>query len=93
MPTIAIVGAGHQLGLALAGTYGTHGYDVALIARNRAKLEDLAGELAEEGITAAAFPADVLDRTALTQALTDAATHSAASTSWNTPRSAASRLS
>ncbi|MEU0384789.1 SDR family NAD(P)-dependent oxidoreductase [Streptomyces chartreusis] len=75
MPTIAIVGAGPQLGLAVARTYGTHGYDVALIARNRAKLADLAGELAAEGITAAAFPADVLDRPALTQALKDAATH------------------
>ncbi|MET8406059.1 SDR family NAD(P)-dependent oxidoreductase [Streptomyces sp900116325] len=75
MPTIAIVGAGPQLGLAIARTYGTHGYDVALIARNRAKLEGLAEELATEGITAAAFPADVLDRTALTQALQDAAAH------------------
>ncbi|WP_030934576.1 SDR family NAD(P)-dependent oxidoreductase [Streptomyces sp. NRRL B-24720] len=75
MPTIAIVGAGPQLGLAIARTYGTHGYDVALIARNRAKLEGLAEELATEGITAAAFPAGVLDRTALTQALQDAAAH------------------
>ncbi|GAV37383.1 SDR family NAD(P)-dependent oxidoreductase [Streptomyces acidiscabies] len=75
MPTIAIVGAGPQLGLAIARTYGTHGYDVALIARDRAKLEDLAGELAAEGITAAAFPADVLDRAALAQALKDAASH------------------
>ncbi|MET7322808.1 SDR family NAD(P)-dependent oxidoreductase [Streptomyces sp. NPDC005549] len=75
MSTIAIVGAGPQLGLAIARTYGTHGYDVALIARNRAKLEDLAGELAAEGITAAAFPVDVLDRPALAQALKDAGTH------------------
>ncbi|WP_046506795.1 SDR family NAD(P)-dependent oxidoreductase [Streptomyces odonnellii] len=75
MPTIAIVGAGPQLGLAIARTYGTHGYDVALIARNRAKLEGLAGELAAEGFTAAAFPADVLDRAALTQALQDATAH------------------
>ncbi|MFF8873356.1 SDR family NAD(P)-dependent oxidoreductase [Streptomyces massasporeus] len=75
MPTIAIVGAGPQLGLAIARTYGTHGYGVALIARNQAKLEDLAGELAAAGISAAAFPADVLDRAALTQALKDAAAH------------------
>ncbi|UGQ11293.1 SDR family NAD(P)-dependent oxidoreductase [Yinghuangia sp. ASG 101] len=75
MPTIAIVGAGPQLGRAIARTYGSHGYDVALIARNRARLEDLAGELAAEGTSAAAFPADVLDRTALTQALKDAASH------------------
>ncbi|MCW8103519.1 SDR family NAD(P)-dependent oxidoreductase [Streptomyces tauricus] len=73
MPTIAIVGAGPQLGLAIARTFGTHGYDVALIARSGAKLEGLVGELAADGITAAAFPADVLDRDALTQALKDAA--------------------
>lgn len=73
MPTIAIVGAGPQLGLAIARTFGTRGYDVALIARNLAKLENLAGELAADGITAAAFPADVLDRDALTQSLKDAA--------------------
>ncbi|MFG2557250.1 SDR family NAD(P)-dependent oxidoreductase [Streptomyces sp. NPDC048581] len=75
MPTIVIVGAGPQLGLAIARSFGTHGYDVALIARNRAKLEGLASELVAEGITAAAFPADVLDRDALTQALQDAAAH------------------
>ncbi|MDT9700938.1 SDR family NAD(P)-dependent oxidoreductase [Streptomyces sp. P17] len=75
MPTIAIVGAGPQLGLAIARTFGTHGYDVAVIARNPAKLEDLAGKLAADGITAAPFPADVLDREALTRALQDAAAH------------------
>jgi len=75
VPTIAIVGAGPGMGLAIARTFGTHGFDVALIARNRAKLDDLAGKLAADGITAAAFPADVLDRDSLTQALKDAATH------------------
>ncbi|MEU5263068.1 SDR family NAD(P)-dependent oxidoreductase [Amycolatopsis sp. NPDC021455] len=73
MPTIAIVGAGPGLGLAVARTFGSNGFDVALVARNRAKLDDLAGKLAAEGITAAAFPADVLDPEALTRALGDAA--------------------
>jgi NADP-dependent 3-hydroxy acid dehydrogenase YdfG len=75
VPTIAIVGAGPGMGLAIARTFGSHGFDVALVARNRAKLDELAGQLAAEGITAAAFPADVLNRDALTQALKDAATH------------------
>ncbi|MCQ9131171.1 SDR family NAD(P)-dependent oxidoreductase [Streptomyces hilarionis] len=75
MSTIAIVGAGPQLGLAIARTFGSQGYDVALIARDRAKLEGLAAQLAAEGVSAAAFPADVLDRSALTQALKDAAAH------------------
>src|SRR5437764_958478 len=72
--SIAIVGAGPQLGLAIARTFGSQGFDVALISRNREKLDGLVGTLTAEGITAAAFPADVLDRDALTQALKDAAT-------------------
>lgn len=75
MTSIAIVGAGPHLGLAIARTFGSHGFDVALISRNRTRLHDLVGTLAAEDITAAAFPADVLDREALTQALKRAATH------------------
>ncbi len=75
MTSIAIVGAGPQLGLAIARTFGSHGFDVALVARNRDKLDQLVGTLTAEGIPAAAFPADVLDRDALTQALKDAAAH------------------
>ncbi|MFJ9479283.1 short-chain dehydrogenase, partial [Streptomyces mirabilis] len=37
MTSIAIVGAGPQLGLAIARTFGSQGYDVALISRNRTK--------------------------------------------------------
>lgn len=74
MPTIAIVGAGPGMGLAIARVFGSRGFDVALVARNRDKLHDLAGRLDAEGITAAGFAADVLDSDALTQALKDAAT-------------------
>jgi NAD(P)-dependent dehydrogenase (short-subunit alcohol dehydrogenase family) len=73
--TFPIVGAGPGMGLAIARTFGTRGFDVALIARNRAKLDDLVAQLGADGISAAAFPADVLDRDALTQALKDAAAH------------------
>lgn len=73
MPTIAIVGAGPGMGLAIARTFGSRGFDVALVARNQAKLDDLAGTLEAEGITAAGFAADVRDPEALTQALKDAA--------------------
>ncbi|MPY48834.1 SDR family NAD(P)-dependent oxidoreductase [Streptomyces acidicola] len=75
MPSIAIVGAGPQLGLAIARTFGSQGFDVALISRNRTKLYGLVGRLTAEGVTAAAFPADVLDHGTLTQALESAATH------------------
>ncbi|MBE8475555.1 SDR family NAD(P)-dependent oxidoreductase [Streptomyces justiciae] len=73
MTSIAIVGAGPQLGLAIARTFGSQGFDVALISRNREKLDTLVGKLTAEGIAAAAFPADVLDRDALGQALQEAA--------------------
>ncbi|MYT72462.1 MULTISPECIES: SDR family oxidoreductase [unclassified Streptomyces] len=74
MPTIAIVGAGPGMGLAIARTFGSRGFDVALIARNRDRLDALVGRLEADGITAAGFCADVLDHEALTQALKDAAT-------------------
>ncbi|MEV4364898.1 SDR family NAD(P)-dependent oxidoreductase [Nonomuraea sp. NPDC049625] len=73
MPTIAIVGAGPGMGLAIARTFGSRGFDVALIARTKEKLEALIGRLGQEGITAAAFPADVLDRPSLSAALDAAA--------------------
>lgn len=69
MPTLAIVGAGPGMGLAIARTFGARGFDVALLARTPEKLEDLVALLGKEGITAAAFPADVLDRPSLTAAL------------------------
>ncbi len=69
MPTLAIVGAGPGMGLAIARTFGSRGFDVALIARNKEKLEALADQLGQEGIKAAGFPADILDRASLTAAL------------------------
>lgn len=72
-PTIAIVGAGPGMGAAIARTFGAHGFQVALIARNRGRLDGLVTDLAREGITAAAFPADILDQDALRGALGAAA--------------------
>jgi NAD(P)-dependent dehydrogenase (short-subunit alcohol dehydrogenase family) len=69
VPTLAIVGAGPGMGLAIARTFGSRGFDVALIARTKEKLETLVSQLGQEGITAAAFPADVLDRASLRDAL------------------------
>ncbi|XRQ08980.1 SDR family NAD(P)-dependent oxidoreductase [Actinomadura welshii] len=69
MPTLAIIGAGPGMGLAIARTFGSRGFDIALIARTKDKLETLVDRLGREGVTAAAFPADVLDRASLTGAL------------------------
>lgn len=57
------------MGLAIARTFGGRGFDVALISRTKEKLQTLVGQLSQEGITAEAFPADVLDRPSLTAAL------------------------
>jgi NAD(P)-dependent dehydrogenase (short-subunit alcohol dehydrogenase family) len=73
VPTIAIVGAGPGMGLAIARTFGSRGFDVALIARTPAKLDVLVEQLARDGIKAAGFPADVMDRPSLTAALESAA--------------------
>ncbi|WP_261559677.1 SDR family NAD(P)-dependent oxidoreductase [Frankia tisae] len=72
MPTIAIIGAGPGLGLSIARRFGREGFAVALLSRNQAKLDDLAGQLTQDGITAAGFAADVLDRPSLVDALTRA---------------------
>jgi NAD(P)-dependent dehydrogenase (short-subunit alcohol dehydrogenase family) len=62
MPAIAILGAGPGMGLAIAKTFGAHGYRVALLSRNPAKQEPLVAELATHGIISAAFRADARDR-------------------------------
>jgi NADP-dependent 3-hydroxy acid dehydrogenase YdfG len=73
MPAIALVGAGPRLGLSLGKIFGGNGFDVALIARSKERLDELTGKLAAEGVTAASFPADVTDRPALAAALDHAA--------------------
>ncbi len=62
MPVIAILGAGPGMGLAIAKTFGAHGYRVALLSRHPAKQEPLVAELARHGIISAAFRADARDR-------------------------------
>src|SRR5947209_4300883 len=68
MPTIAIVGAGPGMGLAIARTFGRNGFAVALLARHHGNLDGLVAQLAQEGVTAAGFVADVADRPSLVRA-------------------------
>lgn len=73
MPTIAIIGAGPQLGYAIGKTFAEKGgFDVALVARGEAQLSAMTEEFGRAGIQAAAFPADVTDRPALEDALAQA---------------------
>ncbi|HLU55889.1 MAG TPA: SDR family NAD(P)-dependent oxidoreductase [Pseudonocardia sp.] len=50
MPTLAIVGAGPGMGLAIARTFGRRGFDVALVARTKEQLDALADQLGREGV-------------------------------------------
>jgi short-subunit dehydrogenase len=67
--SIVIVGAGPNLGAAIARRFGREGMPVGLVSRNGEKLERLVEDLAREGITAAFAPADIRDATALSSAI------------------------
>lgn len=56
MPTIAIVGAGPGLGLSIAKVFGGHGFEVALVSRNKDKLGDLRRTCPQSAPTRPASP-------------------------------------
>jgi short-subunit dehydrogenase len=57
--SIAVFGAGPGVGRAVARRYGQAGYDVVLVARRQASLDQFAGELAAHGVTAHVVVADL----------------------------------
>jgi short-subunit dehydrogenase len=59
--TILIVGYGVGISAAVAEKFGKEGFQVALVARTKDRLETAAKELSAKGIKAAAFTADVSD--------------------------------
>jgi NADP-dependent 3-hydroxy acid dehydrogenase YdfG len=71
--TLAVIGAGPGLGLAVAHRFGREGFAVALIARGQDHLDDLAGRLRDTGVEAAGFAADVREPESLRAALSAAA--------------------
>jgi NADP-dependent 3-hydroxy acid dehydrogenase YdfG len=70
--TIAIVGAGSGLGQEVARRFGRGGFAVALLARNADRVEALAAELRNEGLTARGYVANVRDASALRDGLAQA---------------------
>ena len=58
---IAVFGAGAGRGVALARRFGREGFRVALVARRKDRLEQLAEQLRGEGIEAKTFAADLND--------------------------------
>lgn len=66
---VAVVTGGNRgLGRAFAHALGEAGAAVAVVARDESASARVLGELAEKGVTAAAFTADVTDREALADA-------------------------
>jgi short-subunit dehydrogenase len=63
--SIVIVGAGPNLGLAIARRFGREGFAVGLVSRTQSKLDDLASQLESDGVTAAGAAADIRDSDAL----------------------------
>jgi NADP-dependent 3-hydroxy acid dehydrogenase YdfG len=67
--SIVIVGAGQNLGLAVARRFGREGLPVGLISRNADKLGQLARGLRDEGLTASSAAADIRDAAELQAAI------------------------
>jgi short-subunit dehydrogenase len=63
--SLVIVGAGPNLGLAVARRFGREGFAVGLISRRESRLVELAGQLRLDGITVAGAAADIRDSAAL----------------------------
>ncbi|HEV7753053.1 MAG TPA: SDR family NAD(P)-dependent oxidoreductase [Baekduia sp.] len=72
--SIIIVGAGPNLGLAIARRFGREGLPVGLVARDQEKLDELATVLEGEGIQARGAAADSRDAGGLAAAIASLAT-------------------
>lgn len=60
--TIAIMGAGGTMGLAIATKFGKEGFNVGLVARKQENLDKLKAQLAEAGVTSVVTAtADITD--------------------------------
>jgi len=69
--TVAILGAGPGLGLGAARHFGARGHQVALVARNRERLDGFVAELAADGIRATARAGDISDGAAFDRVVAD----------------------
>jgi NADP-dependent 3-hydroxy acid dehydrogenase YdfG len=67
--TLAVVGAGPLIGMAMARRFGREGYRVGLIARNQERLDSYVKELEDSGIEAGGWVADVRNRPQLVEAI------------------------
>jgi len=71
MPMIAVItGAGAGIGRAAAEEFARQGYDIALLSRDKDRLERAAGQLRAHGIRTLPIPTDVADAAAVEAAAT-----------------------
>ena len=68
--SMAIINTGPGLGLATARRFGRQGYRLALVARSGERLDRFVDELAAEGVTAVAYPANLAEPGAVEQVAT-----------------------
>jgi short-subunit dehydrogenase len=69
MSTAVVVGVGPGLGMSIAHRFGREGYAVALVSRSNTRHPAYVAELADKGVAAEAFAADVRDRAGLLSTL------------------------
>ena len=69
--TLIVCGHGPGISDAVARRFGKEGFQVALVARNEERLTKAAAALAEQGITAKAFPCDLGDAKAVRKMVGD----------------------
>lgn len=70
--TMMIFGFGAGISAAVARKFGLEGFSLALVARDKEKLDRAVSELAADGITAIALPADLTEPDAARKAVEDA---------------------
>ncbi|MEU7477989.1 SDR family NAD(P)-dependent oxidoreductase [Lentzea sp. NPDC042327] len=69
MSLAAVIGVGPGLGMSIAHRFGREGHDVALVSRTDTRHSRYLAELAQAGVKAEAFTADVRDRDQLLSTL------------------------
>lgn len=73
MKAVIIIGTGPGLGYALAETFGSRGFHIAMLARSEHNLDDFQEKLQEKGISSSKHPIDISDFTAMRLTLSDIA--------------------
>ncbi|AKU97520.1 putative short chain dehydrogenase [Labilithrix luteola] len=89
--TILVCGYGPGISNAVARRFGAEGFAVALVGRNREKLETAARSFEEKGLAARGFPADLADPSAMPALVARVRDElgSVAVVHWNAPASGA----